>query len=940
VIILESKLSVPDQTPHLIRNRLYSYLENHLDRSLICLTSGGGYGKTTLIANFVRDKHIPAIWYQLSHQDRNLHIFLTYMKTALYRIKFGTNLIYDIAVEKMEEEMENIIALLSHWPTRLVIVLDHYQSVDQCEEVESVLNRMIAHASPLITFIITSRVRPNLQLSNLKLQNKLVELRTNDLAFTKEEIFRFFVQLHDVTLHEHEVDLIYQKTEGWVTSLKLLQDVIKEMSEAERSSFWLKFNGTPDIYDYLGTETLASQSQEMRHFLYKTCLLSDLNSSVINKYLGISDSDQILEHLLKHHLFIYKTNSGTIKYHHLFRSFLYKELSKRYQAEIEDLHKKLSHIYEQRGDMINSFIHSVAGGDFLNVAKLMKNMKERFNHSQFLTLIEKFSENFPQDISTASTSLFLIRYIPPNIVQDLIASLESHIKCFKENQNPVLLIRAQHQLATIYFYIGEMKKAEQLCESSLHKSVNINDDHMISENLSLISLIYWNTGRHEESIHIAQQLLSSPVTIQNFHSHCLALWVLAEINLKKNDLWRAEPLLKETFKLSEQRFNHSIIYHYCSMGKYYRLLGKYEESIEWIKKGEQLALNLNLEYDLGWIYIELVQTYLEMGQWKDAEYYISKAGGCLTLHNFYFTCKIKQLKIKLWHFLGKHQLAFDAEKELKSICKEKNIYWLFPETSQPTIQKQLIVRDKQPAKLFIYVLGSFEIKSAHGSIVLKRKSSLRLLQYLISHRESKVTKDSIIHELFPEGSTKTVHNHFHVALSYLRKALEPDLKTGRDSRFIKQSGEHFSLQRDHIYLDIDEFTELVCHHDEESAPAKRIERLKKAELLYRGKYFEGYPYVRFLESEREKFRDLFLDVLQYLADYYFNIGDVKQGIHYYEKALKEEPYKETIYIDYMKRLVESGLHIQSKKVSERYQKRIENEMGLPAQTKCRNFISH
>ncbi len=56
MIILESKLRVPNYSLYLVRNRLFSFIENHLDRSLICLTSDGGYGKTTLISSFVKEK--------------------------------------------------------------------------------------------------------------------------------------------------------------------------------------------------------------------------------------------------------------------------------------------------------------------------------------------------------------------------------------------------------------------------------------------------------------------------------------------------------------------------------------------------------------------------------------------------------------------------------------------------------------------------------------------------------------------------------------------------------------------------------------------------------------------------------------------------------------------------------------------------------------------
>jgi LuxR family maltose regulon positive regulatory protein len=858
------------------------------------------------------------------------------MKTAIFRKISGDKMIYDLQQEitdpeMFEQEVDKMIAILSTWPTRLIIVLDNYQSIDQSVEVERILTKMLSHASPLVTFIITSRIRPRLQLVKLKLQNKLAELERKDLAFTKEEILDFFVNLHHLTLQEHEAELILNKTEGWVASLQLLQYLIKDMNDTDRAPFWLKFSGTPDIYDYLGTEILASQSVEIQNFLYKTSLLTDLNSNVINKFLEIDHSDEILEHLLKSHLFIYKTSLGTIKYHKLFRSFLYKELSKRYNKnEINNYHKQLSNIYKQQADLFNAFAHSVAGSDFLVAAELMKNMKERYDPSQFMVLIDGLLENISPELSSASISLFIARCIPLEIIKELIPPLEINIKNIKEKNNQISVMHLQHQLAALYFYSGEINKSEQLCTDSLNGSIEMKDQEMISINLSLKALICWYMRKYEEAVQFAQKSLSYPDPFGNFHPHHIALWILAEINLEQNHLWKAESLLKETLNLSEQRFDCSIIYPYCSMGKYYRLMGKHQEAFDWIRKAEKLALKFNLGYDLGWIYMELAQTYMETEQWQEADFNLTKSSEYLT-HSIYLKSKVKQLQINLWHKMGKAKMASDSQKELDNIIQEKNYYW-FPQTNKYEPQSSLIIREKNTAKLSIRVLGKFEITCGDKLITLKRKSSLRLLQYFITNKNSKLMKESFIDEIFPEGSFESINSQFYVALSSLRKSLEPDLKSGRDSLFIKQSGEYYTFCLDHIYLDIDEFTQLIQKKEDVSYP-EHIQNLKKAELLYRGDYFEEYPYVHFLELERERFRMLYLNILQELAHCYWQNSDFERGMEYFERMIGKDPYRESIYEDYIKRLLEANLFLRAKKVSEMYQKFIEKELGTPVQDK-------
>ncbi len=109
--------------------------------------------------------------------------------------------------------------------------------------------------------------------------------------------------------------------------------------------------------------------------------------------------------------------------------------------------------------------------------------------------------------------------------------------------------------------------------------------------------------------------------------------------------------------------------------------------------------------------------------------------------------------------------------------------------------------------------------------------------------------------------------------------------------------------------------------------------------MYRGDYFEEYPYVSFLELVREKFRVYYLKVLQELAVYYWDQADYEQGISYFEKALLKEPYEESVYLEYMERLMKANLVLQAKKVSELYQKYIEKELGIPVQAKLQKNVS-
>ncbi|WP_413357203.1 BTAD domain-containing putative transcriptional regulator [Robertmurraya sp. 2P01SA] len=564
-------------------------------------------------------------------------------------------------------------------------------------------------------------------------------------------------------------------------------------------------------------------------------------------------------------------------------------------------------------------------------------MRRQYESSQFITLIDGLLEEISSEgFSAASIMLYLIRCMPLEISKDLIQPLQKKMDDTKKT-NSLLLADLQHLLAGLYFYTGDIERSEQLCNDSLFHSIKNKDHELISINLSLRAMISLYKGQLDKAIQFSKQALSYPDKNGNFHPHHLATWILSEVFLEQNELVKGEHLLTETLKLSGQRYDCSIIYPYCSMGKYYCLKGDYKESLDWIKKAESIALEFNIEYDLGWIYYQLALTYIKLKDFNEAEISLSRSLLYLA-HSDFLKCTVKALQIQVYQELGNSTLAAKLQNEIDLTMKEKNYYWLKHET-QSVEEHKIIVKEKKGKdyKLYLHTLGNFEIKYEDKIISIKRKSSLQILQCFIANRNKKINKDSLIDQVFPEGTFESVKNQFYVSLSDLRKSIEPHLKTRRDSSFIKRNMEHYSFCLDYVYLDVDEFTQLV-EQREDFTKSDRIKQLKRAETLYQGDFFEGYPYHEFLEEEREKLRLLFLSILQELADYYWENDDYKAGIEYYEKIIKKEPYNETIYVEYMDRLLRGNFPLQAKKVSEQYKNYIENELGIPVDEKIQSIF--
>ncbi|WP_042345427.1 tetratricopeptide repeat protein [Bacillus massiliigorillae] len=919
----EIKLKVPNYSPYIIRNRLFQAIEYHPQLSLISVVGDGGYGKTTLVSSYIQENNIPTVWYQLNSSDQYVQIFTSHLKAGLYK-EIYQNISGDvIEPNSIEEEIEIIIQLLSKREQPLFIVLDDYQWVDQSPEIETIIHKILAHCSSAVTFIIISRVQPHLSTTKLKLEKRYKELTTSDLAFTLEETKEFFNTMNGLLLEHQELLLIFKRTEGWIASYQLLLEIINKMNVVERSFFWSEFPKVQDIYDYLSTEVLEAQGEEIKDFLYRTSLLSELDEQVIDQFLNINHSKSILKQLLKQHLFIYRDEQGYIRYHNLFRQFLYQKYKELVHNDvIVNEHLKLAVIYEERYQFVYAFAHSTIGNDYVRATKLMGLISNRYNPVESIVLLDGWLEEICLGESLANNTLFLIRCIPLTILKELTVHFEENIAMLKKENNELWLCNLQHRLATIYLMRGDVLKAKHLFLESLKGSERFHNQPMSALNLNLIGEIYRYFGEYEKALQYVRKALFISDRIGNKHTQLHALDTIATIYLDQNKIDETVPHIEQALDMALQYDLSSLIFVYPTLSRTYRKKGELEQSIEWGKKATFISENNRIDFDIGWSNLELGKSYCSNNQWKEAEECLSKAYRAFSLHTYY-KCWVISAQIILFIRNGNSKLEKLKRMELMQLCEEHDYHWIM----EPSHSSKVVVKEEMKRELMIQTLGTLKILYQNTPVVIKRNASLRLFQYFITYRNKKIDKDLLLEEVFPDGDLRSLQNQFHVSLSVLRKSLEPNLISGIHSRYVKRLDNHYQFNTAEVSLDVDRFQVLTTLVGDEFSPGN-IQRLLEAEQVYQGDFFEEYPYEIFLEPERNQLQSTYMKAMTILARYYYQQCDYSKCFEYFEKILRKDPYHETGYFEYIELLLKQNLVSQANKIAKKMIQLVEKELGV------------
>src|SRR5262245_54345839 len=88
--IITTKVSVPPLRPGLVeRPRLLTLLDEAAARSLALVAAPAGFGKSTQVAAWLRDRRQPAAWLSIDQNDNDPARFLIYLLRALQPVVPG-----------------------------------------------------------------------------------------------------------------------------------------------------------------------------------------------------------------------------------------------------------------------------------------------------------------------------------------------------------------------------------------------------------------------------------------------------------------------------------------------------------------------------------------------------------------------------------------------------------------------------------------------------------------------------------------------------------------------------------------------------------------------------------------------------------------------------------------------------------------------------------
>jgi LuxR family maltose regulon positive regulatory protein len=616
VPILTTKLYIPPARPELVsRPRLIERLNEGLRGKLTLISAPAGFGKTTLVSDWLRQIDRPTAWLSLDEGDNDPTRFLTYLIATLQQIDPDIGQTVQAMLQSPqppppESLMIALINDIAAASTGFALILDDYHVIDT-QHLHDALTYLLDHLPPPtdpsgqrqgMHLVIATRAAPLLPLSRLRSQGQLTELGVADLRFTPDEASAFLNQVMGLALSAKDVGALEARTEGWIAGLQLaalaLQGTLSMQGRDDIPAFIQAFTGSHRyILDYLVEEVLRRQPPNVQTFLLQTSILDRLCGSLCDAVLGRGAADakeqksrgedqispapaskatlpgppassqEVLEYLEQTNLFIIPLDDERrwYRYHHLFADFLQHRLRVTQPEVIPELYLRASVWFEAQGQMGAAIQNALAAEDFERAAGLVEqSARTMVARGEFTTLLG-WLKALPDELVRARPQLCLAHawalFIDEQYeaaesrLQDAETSCEGQVSRDENPEVEALLGEVTAVRATIAFHsLEDMPRAIELSHQALERLPDLKD------NLYLPGLITMQLGMAylmSDDVMAAHRAYTKAWTISQTTDHALttmlALYGLAQIEVMQGHLHQAAELFKQALQFAAER---------------------------------------------------------------------------------------------------------------------------------------------------------------------------------------------------------------------------------------------------------------------------------------------------------------------------------------------------------------------------------------------------
>ncbi len=633
--ILRTKLHIPRARPELLlRPRLVERLNSGLGGRLTLISAPAGFGKTTVLSEWVRQCERPVAWISLDVGENDMHRFFMYFVAALQGIQDHTgdamlSLLRSPQPPSVNEMLVGRNKEIAGIVDPFLLVLDDYHVIEE-PGIQDALIFILENQPPGMHLVIAGRANPPWPLARLRARREMTELRAADLRFTSDEVARLLIEVMGLDLTPEDIATLETRTEGWVAGLQMAALSIQDREEI--SSFVKAFAGSHRyVLDYLMEEVLDQQPADVQEFLLKTSILDRLTVPLCDAVMGSGDSQRFLSYLDEHNLFLVPLDDERCwyRYHRLFADLLRGRLGQIWSTLLPSLHSRASQWWHEHGFIPEAVYHAMMAGDVGQAVQVIEgNALAMLDRGELATLV-KWLKDLPEAVMHASPWLgvayawTLIYTGNTDPVESVLRMAQSAIDGLQGTAPPVDVPHIEGHIAAIRVYqmayTGDFERAAELCLGAL-ELLPAEDWSTRLLVLGWLSALLRRTGDFEGAARAAREAMAASRSMGDSHRLTLSTCHLAVLCWIQGRLYQAAAIYQELFETIDQINAQQggitppiISFAYVGLGTLYREWNELDTALRYIEEGVELSKQWGMFDVLAGAYDQLVRVQQAIG---------------------------------------------------------------------------------------------------------------------------------------------------------------------------------------------------------------------------------------------------------------------------------------------------------------------------------------
>ncbi|MBN1122621.1 MAG: hypothetical protein JXJ17_16205 [Anaerolineae bacterium] len=562
--LLATKLNPPANPPHSIRrNRLTDQLDTHLiekdkfQRKLSLVSAPAGYGKTTLIVEWLNTIDIPSAWLSLESGDNDPIRFVSYLAAALQQIDPTMGNAIDSLLQSghpppAEVLFNHLIHEIAAHPTPFVLVLDDYHEIAN-PEIHQAVAFLLEHQPQQMHLVLLTREDPSFPLARLRSRDQVVDIRQDGLRFTVDEVTQYLSDRLQIELSDEDIETLQKRIEGWPVGLQLTSlllqgetDIHKLLSSLTGSSRY--------IMDYLIEEVLEQQSAEVERFLLQTSILDRFCVPLCDAVTNGSDGQKVLQYLEQANLFLVPLDHRRewYRYHRLFADLLRHRLRMRDSSGVAELYNRASDWFESGDMLVESIDYALAAENWERAGRLLLEISRDMLTRGEITSLQNWYKQFPED-SLRETPELCVEAAWPFVLggqfdqaETLVAFAQPYIAGDEQLKIQVVTVQAY-----VAWQRGNIQQAIEWSSEVLAygDTIDVGIQCLLGLNLGMA---YWHQGRMAETEQFLQVALQAAQQVNNQYVLFAARLFQARVFAVRAELVAANQILNELAAIEVQ----------------------------------------------------------------------------------------------------------------------------------------------------------------------------------------------------------------------------------------------------------------------------------------------------------------------------------------------------------------------------------------------------